>query len=313
MRVHLNKVALASLALAICLAFAGVASAKGKKYALFVGINDYPDPINKLQGAVPDAEHMKSLLESKYGFLALNDKILRDGEATRANILAALKALTAKAGAGDLLVFQYSGHGTVSPDAYSWVKDETKKIEIDYPDGSKDPLDYYDSAIVPVDTMTQNSANPWGNNLILDDELYDIFTPATAKGVKVVFIADSCNSGSIGRAGVPQAAVRFTSPRTIFGVKSLADLHTKLKPPAKQTTVTKRTMPGTYIVLSAAQDNEFAMDAAGGGEAGGLFTSTLIDSIKTSKTPLTYKKLMNLVQKRVADTSLTKYSNEQHP
>src|SRR5882724_10459539 len=102
-RVSTNAVCLLVL---FSIGFVIQASAKGKKYALFVGINDYEN-YNGLEGAVPDVEHMKALLESKFGFTAANDKKLTDHDATRANILAALTAIAAKATKGDLFVFHY--------------------------------------------------------------------------------------------------------------------------------------------------------------------------------------------------------------
>ena len=86
--------------LAMCLALAGTAAAKGKKYGLFVGINNYPAPTNTLYGAVNDAMNMKSLLETKFAFSPANDVILTDQQATRAAILSNLASLGARAGAG---------------------------------------------------------------------------------------------------------------------------------------------------------------------------------------------------------------------
>jgi hypothetical protein len=43
-----------------------------------------------------------------------------------------------------------------------------------------------------------------------------------------------------------------------------------------------------------------------------LFTETLITIVKSSKTPLTYRRLIALVQPRVANES-SKQSNDQHP
>ena len=219
--------------LAMCLALAGTAAAKGKKYGLFVGINNYPAPTNTLYGAVNDAKNMKSLLETKFGFTAANDAILTDQQATRAAILSNLASLGAKAGAGDLLVFQYSGHGTLFPDKYSDEVDETQKTELHvvFEDGSKldIPSNYYDSAICPWDLDSESSGKNWGN-LILDDELYAAFAPLTAKGVQVVFIADSCHSGSVAKAGKLAGQVRFANPFAIRKVSSFDDLRCPLRP-----------------------------------------------------------------------------------
>jgi len=301
-------------ALALCLAFAGSVAAKGKKYGLFVGINKYPAPTNTLYGAVNDAKNMKALLESpRFGFMPANDVILTDEQATRAAILSNLATLGAKAGAGDLLVFQYSGHGTLFPDKYSDELDETQKTELHvvFEDGSKldIPSNYYDSAICPWDLDSESSGKNWGN-LILDDELYAAFAPLTAKGVQVVFVADSCHSGTVAQAGKIGGQIRVADPLAIRKVKSFDEL--KLSAPAGQKTVKARQLPGNYIALTAAKDNEFAMDSSGAKIPSGLFTTTLIETINASKTPLTYARLVALTSPKVATVSLT-MNNNQHP
>lgn len=307
----MKKATLLFATLMLALTCVTQASAKGKKYALLVGINDYIN-YNGLEGAVPDVQHMKAVLESKFGFLPVNEKMLTDRDATRANILAALKEMSMKAGKGDLFVFHYSGHGTLWLDSKSQVVDETVKTElhVKFSDGGviDYPLDYYDSAICPVDSGSFSGGKAWPN-LILDDELYDIFAPMTAKGVEVVVISDSCHSGSVGKAGEVKGKIRWVDPLRAANIKSFADIKTpkgQRKAPGKQIT-------SNYIVLGAAQNNEFAMDAAGSNQLGGLFTSTLIDYINSSKTPLTYKRLMDLTTKKVADVSFNSFNNPQHP
>src|SRR5215213_3117480 len=115
------------LVAAICAftALSGSASAAGKKYGLFVGINKYSGGINELRGCVNDVTNMRSTLMQKFGFLAANTTMLTDADATRDNILANLKKYQAIAGKGDIFVFDYSGHGTLFPDARSEDQDET--------------------------------------------------------------------------------------------------------------------------------------------------------------------------------------------
>jgi hypothetical protein len=67
-----------------------------------------------------------------------------------------------------------------------------------------------------------------------------------------------------------------------------------------------------YITITAAKDNEFALDDSESDTPGGLFTEILIHMIRSSKTPLTYRRLIALVQPKVADSS-SKHSNQQHP
>ena len=286
-------------------AFAANTMAAGKKYAVFVGINDYPGTENDLNGAVNDAQNFKKLLTTKFRYPAANTTTLLDSAATRENIISQIKAYGALVGPGDILVFQYSGHGTLFPDIYSDVIDETKKVSVDIPlqDGSRYqlPLDYYDSAIVPWDADDKSSSRTW-QNLILDDELYDMFSKITAKGATVVFISDSCHSGSVGKA--QQRKFRYMPTERALKIASVADLR---KPdPSKQTKGSAPIFNNHYIVLTAARDDEVAWDGNESAIPGGLFTSSLIGVINSSKTPLTYSSLLSYVAPKMA-------GENQHP
>jgi hypothetical protein len=295
---------LALMVVAMIAAFGSNASAFGKKYAVFVGINDYPGNDEDLTGAVNDAQNMKKLLTTRFGFQAANTTILLDSQATRENILGRLQAYGAMARLGDELVFQYSGHGTLFPDIYSDVVDETSKTEVDIAleDGThyRVPLDYYDSAIVPWNSDSTASGKAW-RGLILDDELYALFSTITGKGATVVFIADSCHSGTIGKNELKGRKFRFMSPERALKVKSLAD--GGFRKPMRQ--IDKRAIPpnfnNRYIVLSAANDDEVAWDGGNPAIPGGLFTSTLIQVINATNGSITYTRLMDLVKGRVSD------------
>src|SRR4051794_25186164 len=191
---------LTAVAISLTTIFGTNGSAMGKKYGVFVGINDYPGTDSDLNGAVNDAQNMRKLLTTKFGYPLANTSILLDSQATRANILNTVRAYVAKVGLGDILVFDYSGHGTLFPDIYSDVVDETQETEVDIliQDGSRYqlPSDYSDAAIVPWDFDSAASGKVW-RGLILDDELYDLFSGIPGKGATVVFVSDSCHSGTI--------------------------------------------------------------------------------------------------------------------
>ncbi|MEO6733504.1 MAG: caspase family protein [Ferruginibacter sp.] len=87
-----------------------------KKYALLIGINDYYEAkgvksIESLNGAVNDANAIKDLLISKFGFTGSNIATIYDAEASRDNIVEGLKKKLEQCKEGDLMVFYYSGHG----------------------------------------------------------------------------------------------------------------------------------------------------------------------------------------------------------
>jgi uncharacterized caspase-like protein len=86
------------------------------KRAALVGINEYPDPANRLRGCVNDVQHMAIFLVSSCGFDTTDIRLLCDKRATTAAITSLLGWLLNGATAGDDLVFHYSGHGAQMAD-----------------------------------------------------------------------------------------------------------------------------------------------------------------------------------------------------
>ena len=280
---------------------------EGTKYGLFVGINEYPGKDSKLLGAVNDAVKMQALLVSKFGFDKQNTTLMTDRNATRANILQAFEDYRAKASAGDLFVFHNSSHGTLWPDIMSEIQDETEQILV--PEYYERAINW-DNALVPVDADQKTSGKPWGN-LILDDELFEIFSSFTEKGIRVVVIIDACNSGSLARGAKPTARTRNLPLNKVFGVEKFEDIKFSFPTPPK---LAKRTtsMNGLYLVLAAAKDNEYALDIPSG-EPMGLFTKNLIEILNLPNAKdLSYRQLMDTLSPRVSDTSLD-YQNDQNP
>ncbi len=304
----------------ISLVAVSAASAKNKKYGLFVGINAYSGGINPLKGCVNDATKMREAMMTKFGFKAADTMLLTDAAATRDAILANLQKYQALAGVGDIVVFHYSGHGTLFPDEYSEEQDETNMIYMEAPDdeGNMEVIyerGKYDSAIVPVDAGSRTSGKPW-RNLILDDELYAIFSAVTRKGAQVVLISDSCHSGSIDRAIPKDVQPRAESLATVFGVRRFSELD--LVKPA-MTKGGRKTLPpvkGLYLSMTGSKDDEFSLDASFGGVPMGLFTSTLLSEIgKIVVTPkkritMTYQQIMGAVSPAVAKQARIWDSNQ---
>lgn len=96
-------------------------SVTGNKYAIIVGIANYPGTANDLRYADEDAYAMKNVLITKYGFSEDNIIMLVDEgdglnteqptNATASKIQSAILELRKEVEAGDEVVFFYSGHG----------------------------------------------------------------------------------------------------------------------------------------------------------------------------------------------------------
>jgi len=85
-------------------------AAKGKFYALLIGVQDYRDQrIPTLEGPVNDADSLSQVLVSNYTFLPENIKILKNP--TKEAFFDALDSLSGKVNKEDNLLIFYGGHG----------------------------------------------------------------------------------------------------------------------------------------------------------------------------------------------------------
>jgi hypothetical protein len=105
---------------------------------LLIGIGRYLPGQNfdNLDGPVNDVESMAAVLTTDFGFRPSNVRILRDSQASRAAILAALDELIARVAPGDYVFFYYSGHGTSPQDVAS------RNLPIDGDTGAIIPADF---------------------------------------------------------------------------------------------------------------------------------------------------------------------------
>jgi len=151
-----------------------VADEAPRRRALCVGIDDYPPP-NALAGCRADAESWsKTLADLNFAVTEL-----LDADATYQAILGALRDMVSNARNGDVLVFQYSGHGTEVPDLDG---DETSGTNGDR-----------DEAMVPIDFEQ--------GQFLIDDDLRQA-VGGLPDGASLTVFADCCHSGTVMRAFV---------------------------------------------------------------------------------------------------------------
>lgn len=123
------------------------------KRALLVGCN-YPGTKAELAGCANDVQNWRELLTQHFGFQDANIKILVDEgdeyeQPTGKNIKRELSHIVKESRPGDVVFFQFSGHGVQVP------ADEDGDFE----------EDGLDEALCPTDL-----------NLIIDDDLRDILS-----------------------------------------------------------------------------------------------------------------------------------------
>lgn len=159
----------------LCLA---PAHAEPKRIALLVGVGLYPNwpGAKTLFGPKPDVESLRDVLIRRWGFDATNIKTLVDNQATKAAIVAELRALAGRSKPGDEVLVYFSGHGTSALD----------QLGLAVPHGS--------GAFVPYD------ANPRKPDImqaliIGRTDFVPVFSALEQSGRKLWVISDSCYSG----------------------------------------------------------------------------------------------------------------------
>jgi hypothetical protein len=236
------------------------------KKALCVGINDYPYEGSDLNGCVNDAKGWAELLTAHYDFSSSDVKLLLDSQATKANTMEGLKALLAGAKTGDVLVFSNSSHGTYIADT-----------------SGDEPM--YDEAMCPYDCA---------DNLIVDDELRELFAGSLPKDVRLTVISDSCFSGTVTRVAVSEfipglktpddRRVRFLSP-ALRGQPVLENPW-KATPKAKYPESKMK-----EILASGCSDKEYSYDALIDGVYHGAMTYFALKAITEANYHITYQQM----------------------
>ena len=153
-----------------------IINSTNKKFAVLIGIN-YVGTSSELNGCVNDANHLKSFLITKCGYLPENIFMLADDgvnqRPTRQNILNSFNLMINKATNEQFteLWLSYSGHG-------SYITDK-----------NGDEKDGKDEVLCPVDYNTAG--------MIVDDLIYSDFVCKLPKTATLFSLMDCCHSGTV--------------------------------------------------------------------------------------------------------------------
>jgi len=284
-------------------------SAENKKFSVCVGISNYKN--KPLRSSVNDANEICQRLRTDFDFAKA--ETLTNEEATRKNILDKIIFYQNKVSKGELFVFYYSGHGTVFPDKLSDEVDETTETKIILSrDGKLLVKQRYDSALIPFDSTSDSDGKRW-KNLILDDELFELFEKFTRKGAKVIFISDSCHSGNLAKGGLMLNAkypFKFMSTEEALGIKDLSEIEKQKEEERRKKGVLEQQIPDrnfseSYLMIASSQVNQ--LSSSGNPETGeemSLFTYYFLktlDGHKKNKLKSTYKTILETVAPKVKE------------
>ncbi|MDO9091740.1 MAG: caspase family protein [Rubrivivax sp.] len=241
-----------------------------------------------------DAKDMAAIARKQ----GMKSTTLLTKKATRAAVLAALRAAVKALKSGDLFFLTFSGHGGQVPDT------------------NRDEADRKDETWCLFDGQ------------LIDDELYFELSRFAA-GVRVLVLSDSCHSGTVTRARKPPplpagqrrrlmpdaigakvyAAHRELYDRLQADVAQAAAAERRRAPvdpdaalaqvalagPAAQATVLVGRFKPSVVLISGCQDNQYSMD----GDNNGAFTGELLAVWNKGKFSGTYTQLHAQVRSRM--------------
>jgi hypothetical protein len=249
------------------------------KRGLCIGCN-YVGTSAALAGAVNDAFDWNAAL----GERDFEVSMLVDGDCTRAAMLNEMATLVQETGPDDLAVITWSGHG-------SWQVDR---------DG--DEPDRRDEVICPVDYSRAG--------MISDDDLYRVFTSGH-RWARVVFISDSCHSGSVNRLAGPLTwQLREITEDPVTTEHVLPDYRrAKFLPPAAwidneddlaaatiaQHAPARGRPRASALLMAGCKDSQTAMDAWFDSRANGAFTYAALKALRELPEQSTYRQWMRQI------------------
>ena len=152
------------------------------RHALVIGIGTYQDKHWGDINGDADVKLVTDMLASA-GYKDVTSLVNR--QATKRNIVNALRALGRKCHEGDVVLVHFSGHGQQMTDENG---DETK--------------DHLDEAWIPYDAYRKYCAQDRGDKHLRDDEIYGMLSDIRRKigdRGKILVVVDACHSGDSSR------------------------------------------------------------------------------------------------------------------
>jgi hypothetical protein len=281
------------------------------RYALLVGISDYPGRRNDLAGPRHDVREMRDLLVEQYDFKPDNVVVLEDAQGNREHIVRAFTRHLGQAGPDGTAVFYYSGHG-LQLDVNTALR------------GSADP-----EAGDGVDEALYVWSQDRKGGVLVDDELNYLVNRLKAK--RTLVIMDNCNAGTGTRGedrsmaedgmairrvryqevapalsmpetmltdtaavSTPRAAPRMRAPRGADEAarSDTAAQRTSAAPAEERMDI--RTRASNHVLLAASRPDQVSLEVSDLVEQGraGVFTHYLIDALRSADAQTTFETLI---------------------
>ena len=266
------------------------------RYALLVGIDDYPGTGSDLRGPVEDARIMERVLVERFGFDPRNVVTLNDSDATRENIANGIVHHLGNAGPDGVAVFFYSGHGTQIGE----------NIGVGAP-VDPEPRGEGDEAIYIY------GPDGGASSVILDEELGYLIE--TIDAGRTLVVVDACFSGEITRASgdAPQSKVVSLDDPEIASmvelptrfinseVKALGDMSDlSLGFGNFQAIATALSNPQRHIMWGASTEDQVSW-TSGLGNGASVFTYFMGERLMSAPTSSSFTQVQQQVHADVVD------------
>ena len=243
-----------------------LAQPTNRKLALLVGINRYPYH-DDLAGCLIDVELQRELLIHRFGFNSNDIVTLSDRQATRENIETAFdEHLCQQAKSDDVVVFHFSGYGGQIKMPLPSDSEVAKEVT------TGDTFRLANS-LVPVDGLSSGKKTLFANSILQETLLVLAQSLSTPKST---FVLDTSfnttlrsKHGSFKVRSIGEIAENPTSQELAFLEQLQNNLAAKGLKPSKRLL----SLPG--VVLSAASNNQVAVERQWDGLSAGLFTQAL--------------------------------------
>lgn len=282
--------------------------ASRRSFGLLVGVTRYPSLSKnyQLEGPANDVLMMSDLLHESYGFATKDIVILSEkaGESdpaklpTRENIKRECERIAREARSGDRVIVAMSGHGSQQPE------------HPDFPE-----RDGMDKTFLPRDVGKWDDGAATTPNTIPGRVLGDWLRPIPKKGASLWIVMDACHSGAMVRGvsekarqidatrelDVPQAA--FQKAREQAEARAHNDLEKSRGDGGPREVPMRLGHEDGVAIIYACQSSEVTVEMAlppqtADAKPHGLLTYTINQVLRSSKTQMTYRELVQAVQSR---------------
>ncbi|MDJ0636015.1 MAG: caspase family protein [Xenococcaceae cyanobacterium MO_188.B29] len=283
-----------------------LAQTNNRKLALLIGINQY-SANNYLNGCLTDVELQRELLIHRFGFQPEDILTLSDRQATREKIETAfIEHLVKQAKAGDVVVFHFSGYGSKVKMPLSANQDEEES-----PSSSYNLV----RGLVPVDGIVSSKDNSVANYLSQETLSWLGRSLATDKLTTILDTSfnpiEKLYQGNLKVRSLEKIAENLS-------LQEVAFLEQLKKEPGNNLlglNTSMSSVPG--IILSAAGDDQVAVEYKGNGFSAGLFTYALTQYLwqvtPASKIQVTIQKTTDKVEDLIGTKQKPTFSGKNQP